>query len=156
MLCLRASCSLFRPLDKIVWAKGVITLDTKTDKDDPALKQSKAAITASAPIDFFKIAQMSQAHESQIVKLAKAIPSMIQQAIKKITQPARDKLRGLCAIVEVLESDVISLRKDVDTLTGPPPASNTKPIEPAAVTSQPKAPKIPLVIGGWGMIVRQK
>ncbi|MCD9641081.1 hypothetical protein HAX54_026953 [Datura stramonium] len=43
---------------------------------------------------------MAQALESQIVKLSKAIPAMIQQSIKKAMQPARDKLRGLCATVE--------------------------------------------------------
>ncbi|MCE0482039.1 hypothetical protein HAX54_040373 [Datura stramonium] len=67
-------------------------------------------------------------------KLEKAIPSMIQQAIKKAMQPARDKLRGLCTTIEVLENDVIALRKDVATLIGPPPTSNPTPPEPAAVT----------------------
>ncbi|MCE3052480.1 hypothetical protein HAX54_052730 [Datura stramonium] len=68
------------------------------------------------PNDLLKIAQMAQEHESHIVKLSKAIPSMIQQAIKKAMQPTRDTLRGLCATVEVLEN---------------------------AVTSQPEAPKSP-------------
>ncbi|MCD7458122.1 hypothetical protein HAX54_037369 [Datura stramonium] len=78
-----------------------------------------------------------------IIKLAKVIPSMIQQAIKRAMQPARDKLRGLCATVEVLENDVIALRKDVAALTGPPPSSNPIPPELVAVTSQPEAPKSP-------------
>ncbi|MCD9559641.1 hypothetical protein HAX54_017772 [Datura stramonium] len=69
---------------------------------------------------------------------------MIQQATKKAIQPARDKLRGLCATIEVLENDVISLRKDVATLTVSPPASNLILPEPPAMTSQPEAPKIPL------------
>ncbi|MCD7459898.1 hypothetical protein HAX54_042215 [Datura stramonium] len=68
---------------------------------------------------------------------------MIQQAIKKAMRPARDKLRGLYATVEVLESDVIALRKDVATLTGPLLASDSNPPEPGAVTSQPEEPKSP-------------
>ncbi|MCE3052450.1 hypothetical protein HAX54_052675 [Datura stramonium] len=98
-------------LHKTVWADGAITLDTKTDKDALALKQAKGTknktqllpsmlsnkteaqfqaveVPASILIVLFKIAQMAQVHESQIVKLAKAIPSMIQQAIKKAMQPA--------------------------------------------------------------------
>ncbi|MCD9645491.1 hypothetical protein HAX54_034454 [Datura stramonium] len=102
-----------------------------------------AEVPASTPTDLFKIAQMAQAHESQILKLAKAILSMIQQAIMKSMQPARNKLRGLCATVEVLQNDVIALRKDVATLIRPPPASNQIPPEQVAVTSQPKAPKSP-------------
>ncbi|MCD9642875.1 hypothetical protein HAX54_029917, partial [Datura stramonium] len=117
-------------------AEGVITLDTKIDKDAPASTRSKGmgdrinpppsvfssttagssqatVVTASLPTDLLIIAQMAQAHESQIIKLAKAILSMIQQAIKKAIQPAKDKLRGLCAKAEVLENDLISLRKDV-------------------------------------------
>ncbi|MCE3049425.1 hypothetical protein HAX54_044805 [Datura stramonium] len=161
-----ASCPLFRLLDKIVWADGMITLDAKIDKDAPALKRAKdtknrtqpppsmlsstidgqfqvAEVPASTPTDLFKIAQIAQAHESQIVKLAKSIPSMIQQAIKKSMQPARDKLRGRCSTIEVLENDVIAFKKDVDILTRPPPASNPIPPEPVAVTSQPEAPKSP-------------
>ncbi|MCD9641482.1 hypothetical protein HAX54_027679 [Datura stramonium] len=97
-------------------------------------KAKKQATPLLYPI-LFKIAQMDQAHKSQIVKLAKVIPSMIQQAIKKAIQPARDKLKGICATVEVLESHVIALRKDVPTLTRPPPASNSIPPELAAVAS---------------------
>ncbi|MCD9638176.1 hypothetical protein HAX54_021952 [Datura stramonium] len=85
--------------------------------------------------DVLKIAQMAQVNESQIVKLAKAISSMIQHAIKKAMKPYRDKLRGLYSTVEVLENEVIALRNDVATLTGPPPASNPTPPEPAGVTS---------------------
>ncbi|MCD9637768.1 hypothetical protein HAX54_021237 [Datura stramonium] len=167
MLCPRASCSLFRPLDKTMWAEGVIALDAKTSKDAPALKRPKgmenmtqptpsmlssttdgqfqvAAVTASTPISLFNIAQMAQTRESQIVKLVKDIHSMIQQAIKKAMQPARDKLRDLCATVKVLESDVIDLRKDVATLMGPPSASNPNPPKTAAVISLPEAPKSPL------------
>ncbi|MCD9560230.1 hypothetical protein HAX54_018733 [Datura stramonium] len=72
------------PLDKTVWADGVITLDTKTDKDAIALKQAK---------------------------------------------------------VEVLEKNVIALRKHLATLIGPPPASNLIPSKLAAVTSQLRHPK---------------
>ncbi|MCD7451365.1 hypothetical protein HAX54_011294 [Datura stramonium] len=159
MLCVWASCPLFRPLDKTVRAHGMITLDTKTDKDASALKKAKgtqnmtqpptpmpssttegqyqvAKVLASTPTDLLKITQMAQAHESQIVKLAKVIPYMIQQVIKKAMQPATDNLRGLYATVEVLENDMIALRKDVATLTRPPPTSNLTPPEPAAVTPQ--------------------
>ncbi|MCD7466694.1 hypothetical protein HAX54_003636 [Datura stramonium] len=63
-------------------------------------------VTTSPPKDLLTIAQMAQAHESSIVKLAKEIPFMIQQAIRKAMPLARDKF-------EVLENDVISLREDV-------------------------------------------
>ncbi|MCD7460176.1 hypothetical protein HAX54_043002 [Datura stramonium] len=85
----------------------------------------------------------AQEHESQILKLAKAIPSMIQQAIKKAMQPARNKLRGLCATVEILENEVIALRKDMATLTRPPPVGDPTPPRLAAMTSKPEAPKSP-------------
>ncbi|MCE3052481.1 hypothetical protein HAX54_052731 [Datura stramonium] len=42
ILCLWDSCPLFRSLDKSMRVEGVITLDTKTDKDAPALKRPRA------------------------------------------------------------------------------------------------------------------
>ncbi|MCE3051833.1 hypothetical protein HAX54_050934 [Datura stramonium] len=165
MLCGGASCPLFRRLDKTMRADGMITLATKIDKDAPAMKQAKgtenrtppppyvpsntpagqfqaAAAPTTTPPNLLKLAQMAQVHKSQLMKLAKAIPSMIQQAIKKAMQPARDKLKGLCTTVKVLENEVITLMKEVSTLTGPS-ASNPTPPEPAAVPSQPEAPKSP-------------
>ncbi|MCD7467954.1 hypothetical protein HAX54_005671 [Datura stramonium] len=97
----------------------------------------EAKVPASTTTDLFKIAQMAQAHESQIVKLAKDIPSMIQQSIKKVTQPTRDKLRGLCATFEILANDLTTLRKDEATITGSPTASDPTPPKPATVASQP-------------------
>ncbi|MCD9637833.1 hypothetical protein HAX54_021340 [Datura stramonium] len=88
-----------------------------------------------AAADFLKLGQMVQVHESQLMKLSKAIPSMIQQAIKKAMQPAREKLKGLCTTVEVLENKVVTLRKEVATLTGPPSANNPIPLEPTVVPS---------------------
>ncbi|MCD9641817.1 hypothetical protein HAX54_028262 [Datura stramonium] len=87
MLYLCASCPLFWPLDKTMKAEGVITLDTRTNKDALASKRPKGigdminpppsmfssttigssqptAVTASPPNDLLKIAQMAQAHES--------------------------------------------------------------------------------------------
>ncbi|MCE3049846.1 hypothetical protein HAX54_045927 [Datura stramonium] len=68
-------------------------------------------------------------------------PPNHEQALKIAMRPTIDKLRGLCATVEVLETEVITLRKDMATLTRPPPARKPTPLEPAAVTSQPEAPK---------------
>ncbi|MCE0481254.1 hypothetical protein HAX54_038849, partial [Datura stramonium] len=64
------------------------------------------------PSDFLNIAQRTKMHESQLVRLAKAIPSMIQLAIKKAFQPTKDKLTGLCSTVDVLEREVGTLRKE--------------------------------------------
>ncbi|MCE0481451.1 hypothetical protein HAX54_039222 [Datura stramonium] len=77
------------------------------------------------------------------MKLAKAIAPMIHQAIKKSMQLARDMLKGLCTKVEVLENEVITLRKDMATLIGPLPASNPTSPEHEAMTLQPEAPKSP-------------
>ncbi|MCD7465086.1 hypothetical protein HAX54_000533, partial [Datura stramonium] len=49
MLCVRASCPLFRPLNKTVWANNAITLATKTDKDAPAMKQVKGTENRTPP-----------------------------------------------------------------------------------------------------------
>ncbi|MCD7467604.1 hypothetical protein HAX54_005133 [Datura stramonium] len=47
---------------------------------------------SSLPPDFLNISQRAKMHESQVVQLAKAIPSIIQIAIKKALYPAKDKL----------------------------------------------------------------
>ncbi|MCD7470419.1 hypothetical protein HAX54_010289 [Datura stramonium] len=109
--------------------------------DAPTMKRAKGIEKRTQPPP--SMPSSTPEGQLQIVKLAKAIPSMIHQGIKKAMQPARDKLRGLCTTVDVLENEVITLRKDVATLTRHPLASNPNPPEPAAVTSQPKAPKIP-------------
>ncbi|MCE3215530.1 hypothetical protein HAX54_002738 [Datura stramonium] len=90
-------------------------------------------VPTPTPPDFLKVAQRAQVHESQLVKLAKAIPSMIQLSIKKAMKPAKYILKRLCSIVEVLESEVITLRKYVAALSEPPSTSNTIPPEPAAI-----------------------
>ncbi|MCE0480864.1 hypothetical protein HAX54_038055 [Datura stramonium] len=41
MLCVRAACPLFRPLDRTMWDDSVIILATKIDKDTPVMKQTK-------------------------------------------------------------------------------------------------------------------
>ncbi|MCD9642624.1 hypothetical protein HAX54_029509, partial [Datura stramonium] len=46
-----------------------------------------------------KMAQMAHAYNAQLVKLAKVIPPMIQQAIKKAMKLVVDKLGSLCARV---------------------------------------------------------
>ncbi|MCD7470507.1 hypothetical protein HAX54_010432 [Datura stramonium] len=61
------------------------------------------------------------------VKLAKAIPSMTQLAMKKSMQLARDKLKGLCTTVEVLENKAITLRKEVAVTNGPPSSKELNP-----------------------------
>ncbi|MCE3215960.1 hypothetical protein HAX54_004211 [Datura stramonium] len=125
MLCMRAACPLFRPLDRAMQANSVITLATKTDKDAPVMKRTKctryktppppsasshtsavpfdtAEFHSPTPPDLLNIAQRAKIHERQLVQLAKAVPSMIQLAIKKALQPARDKLTSLCSRIEVL------------------------------------------------------
>ncbi|MCE3215969.1 hypothetical protein HAX54_004222 [Datura stramonium] len=49
-----------------------------------------------------------------LVKLAKVIPSMIHHAIKAVMKPVVDKLGNLCAWVDILESDVAALRKEME------------------------------------------
>ncbi|MCD9641458.1 hypothetical protein HAX54_027644 [Datura stramonium] len=49
MLCVRASCPLFHPLDKTVRANGVITLATKTEKDAPAMNRAKGIENRTPP-----------------------------------------------------------------------------------------------------------
>ncbi|MCE3214900.1 hypothetical protein HAX54_000236 [Datura stramonium] len=102
-----------------------------------------AVVPAPTPLDFLKIAQRAQVHESQLMKLSKAIPSMIQTAIKKAMQPTKDKLKSLCSTIEVLQSEVISLRREVVALGEPPSTSNSNPPEPAAVPMQLDAPRSP-------------
>ncbi|MCE3215013.1 hypothetical protein HAX54_000539 [Datura stramonium] len=100
MLYMRATCPLFQPLDRMVQANSVITLATKIDKEAPAMKRAKytgnmtppslsaSTHTATAPLhkaephnspppNLLKIAQRAKMHENQLVRLAKALPSMI-------------------------------------------------------------------------------
>ncbi|MCD7456312.1 hypothetical protein HAX54_031265 [Datura stramonium] len=95
------------------------------------------------PPNLLKIAQRAYAHENHLVKLAKAIPSMIHTVNKKAMQPAKNKLKSLCSTVEVLESEVISLRKEVSALCKPLSTSNSNPSKPAAVPVQLEAPRSP-------------
>ncbi|MCE3216988.1 hypothetical protein HAX54_009863 [Datura stramonium] len=46
----------------------------------------------SPPQDLHNIAQRAKTHENQLVRLAKAIPPMIQRTLKKALQPAIDTL----------------------------------------------------------------
>ncbi|MCD7446275.1 hypothetical protein HAX54_000085 [Datura stramonium] len=117
-LCLRAECPLWHSLDKTIQVHGVITLDTKTNKEAPMIKReryvghmtppsplasshiAKAPTNASSsqislPPDLLNISQREKMHENHLVRLAKAIPSMIQSALKKALQPAKDKLTHL-------------------------------------------------------------
>ncbi|MCE0481319.1 hypothetical protein HAX54_038997 [Datura stramonium] len=52
MLCVRASYPLFHPLDKTMWADGVITLATKTDRDALAMEQEKGTENRTPPAHF--------------------------------------------------------------------------------------------------------
>ncbi|MCD7472800.1 hypothetical protein HAX54_014163, partial [Datura stramonium] len=62
---------------------------------------------------------MEMMHENKLVRLVKAIPSMIQSAFKKALQPARHKLTHLCSKVDVLESEITMLQQEVATLIAP-------------------------------------
>ncbi|MCD7462349.1 hypothetical protein HAX54_048307 [Datura stramonium] len=127
MLCLRAECPLWRSFDKTIQAHGVITLDAKTDKEAQMINRARytrhmtpqspvtsshiatalanaSAPQVSPPLNLLNIAQRENMHENQFVRLAKAIPSMIQSALKKALQPAKDMLTHLCSKVDVLEN----------------------------------------------------
>ncbi|MCD9640660.1 hypothetical protein HAX54_026108 [Datura stramonium] len=106
-----------------------------------AVQLCTVVVPNPTPPNLLKVAQRAQIHEIQLVKLAKAIPSMIQLAIKKSMHPTRDKLKSLCSTFEVLESEVSTLRKEVAALSGPPYTSNPIPPEPTAVSAQPEAPR---------------
>ncbi|MCD7457776.1 hypothetical protein HAX54_036154 [Datura stramonium] len=103
----------------------------------------EAVVPTVTPSDLLKIAQKAQVHEIQLVKLAKTIPSMIQTAIKKAMQPAKDKLKSLCSTFEFLESEVISLRREVAAINEPPSTSNSNPPEPATMPVQLEEPRSP-------------
>ncbi|MCD9641388.1 hypothetical protein HAX54_027555 [Datura stramonium] len=161
MLCVRASCPLFWPLDKIVWADSVINLATKTDKDAPAMKRAKSTENRTPPPpsvpsntsagQFHEATSptttppdlLAQVHENYLVMIAKAIQFMIQNTIKKAMQPARDKFIDLYTTIEVLQNEEVTLRKEAVALTGPLSISNPIPLEPVAVPSQLEAPKSP-------------
>ncbi|MCE3050999.1 hypothetical protein HAX54_048709 [Datura stramonium] len=106
MLCMRVACPLLRSLDRTIRVHRVITLDTKTDKEAPMIKRARYTgnmtppsplasshiVTGPAnadesqnspPPDLLNIEQREKMHENQLVRLAKAIPSMIQSAFKK-------------------------------------------------------------------------
>ncbi|MCD9559664.1 hypothetical protein HAX54_017801 [Datura stramonium] len=101
--------SLFQPLDRTMRADSVITLATKIDKDAPSMKQAKPVVPhPHTPPDLLKVAIKVLGMKDSLWKLAKSIPSMIQLAIKKAMQLARDKLKSLCSTVKVLESEVIT------------------------------------------------
>ncbi|MCE2055495.1 hypothetical protein HAX54_042737 [Datura stramonium] len=116
-------------VDRTVQANSVITLATKTDKEASVMKRAKytrsltpptpstSTHTAAAPpykanfhnsppLDLLNISRRAKMHESQLLQLANAIPSMVQSALKKALQPAKDKLIDLCSIVDVLERKV--------------------------------------------------
>ncbi|MCD9643257.1 hypothetical protein HAX54_030555 [Datura stramonium] len=137
----QAACPLFRPLDRTVQANNLITLATKINKEAPSMKREKAEFHNYPPPDFFNIAPRAKMHENQLVQLAKPLLSMIWSAIKRALPRAKDKFSILCSIVDVLESEVDTLKKEVVALTAPPSTSQPNPCEPEAV---PEAPRIPL------------
>ncbi|MCD7470521.1 hypothetical protein HAX54_010449, partial [Datura stramonium] len=121
MLCLRAECPLWHSLDKTIQDHGVITLDTKIDKAGPMIKRAREKM-----------------HENQLVRLSKAIPSMIQSALKKALQPVMDKLTHLGSKVDVLESEATTLQQEVATYTAY--TNRPMPYDPEAVPPQVEAP----------------
>ncbi|MCD7467312.1 hypothetical protein HAX54_004659 [Datura stramonium] len=60
------------------------------------------------------MAQMASAHEAQLARLSKAIPPMIQQAIKMAMKLMINKLGSLCAQVDVLQNEAVSLWEKVN------------------------------------------
>ncbi|MCE3052155.1 hypothetical protein HAX54_051721 [Datura stramonium] len=141
---------------RTVQADSVVTLAAKTGKDDLVMKWVKytrnrtspppsASTHTSAtpfhtaefhnhtPPNLLNITQRAKIHESQLMGLAKAIPSMIQLAIKKALQLAKDNLTSLCSTVEVLEREVITLRKEVAALNAPSSTSYPTPCEPGVM-----------------------
>ncbi|MCD7462783.1 hypothetical protein HAX54_049357 [Datura stramonium] len=121
MLCMWAACPLLWPLDRTVKANSVITLATKIDKEAPVMKRAKYTGTMTPPSssasthnattplhtiesqnpplpELLNIAQRAKMNENQLVRLAKALPSMIQGAIKKALQPAKDKYQPMLYI----------------------------------------------------------
>ncbi|MCE0481154.1 hypothetical protein HAX54_038638 [Datura stramonium] len=163
-LCLRVECPLWHSLDNTIQVHGVITLDTKTNKESPMIKReryvghmtppspvasshiAKAPANARAsqispPPDLLNIAQMEKMHENQLVRLAKDIPSIIQSSLKKALQSARDKLTHLCSKVDVLESEVTILQQEVTTFTAH--TDQSMPCDPEVVPPQVEAPISP-------------
>ncbi|MCD7446338.1 hypothetical protein HAX54_004326, partial [Datura stramonium] len=62
-------------------------------------------LVSSTSSGLLKLAQMAHDHIAQLVKLAKAIPPMIQYAIKIAMKPVMEKLGSLSARVDVLENE---------------------------------------------------
>ncbi|MCD9643296.1 hypothetical protein HAX54_030639 [Datura stramonium] len=168
VLCMWATCPLFRPLDRTVQANGVITLATKTDKEAPTMKRAKftrnmtlpsslaSTHTTTAPLhtvepqsspspDLLNMAQRAKMHENQLVRLAKDLLSMIQGALKKALQPAKDKLASLCSTVDVLECKVGTLKQEVAALTSQSSMSNQTPVN---LRWYPEHPEAHQMIGG--------
>ncbi|MCE2056076.1 hypothetical protein HAX54_044015 [Datura stramonium] len=153
MLCMRMACPLFWPLDRVVQENSVITLATKINKEVPVMKWAKytrtmtppssstSTHTTTAPLHtaesqnppplvLLNIVQRAKIHENQMVRLAKALPSMIQGSIKKALQLAKEKLANLCSKVNVLESKVGTLKQEVVALIALPSTSQPNPCKP--------------------------
>ncbi|MCE0481885.1 hypothetical protein HAX54_040065 [Datura stramonium] len=166
MLCLRAACPLFRQLDRTVRVDHVITLANKTDEDAQVLKRGKytesnhlqptmaSSHTSEVPVcivephttlypNLLVLAQKAKAHENHLMKLAKAIPSMIHLAIQRALQPSRDKFSGLCSTIDVFEKEIITLRKEISSPSAIPSPSFPSHVMPAVTHDKPNAPKSP-------------
>ncbi|MCD7468242.1 hypothetical protein HAX54_006243 [Datura stramonium] len=116
-------------------AEGVVDLATKSEKDAPSFKNLTLTLGPSAlltemseytfvspmadrPISpptsgLLKMAQMDHPHNAQLLKLSKAIPPIIQQAIKTVMMPILDKLRSFCA--RVLKEEVVVMMEKMDS-----------------------------------------
>ncbi|MCD9646540.1 hypothetical protein HAX54_036459 [Datura stramonium] len=161
-----AACPFFQPLDNTVQVDSVITLATKTDKDASVMKKAKYTwnktpppplasthtsvaslhtneFHSPTPTNLLNVAQRAKMHESHLVQLAMAIPSMIQRAIKKTLQPTNYKLTSLCSTVDVLESKVGTLRQEMAAPNAPLSTGHPIPCEPEAMLAQPEAPRSP-------------
>ncbi|MCD7458640.1 hypothetical protein HAX54_038790 [Datura stramonium] len=94
MLCLRAECPLLLSVDKTIQVHGVITLDTKIDKEAPMIKRARYTGNMTPPslvtsphidttpanagesqtsplLNLLNIAQREKMHENQLQEVAK-------------------------------------------------------------------------------------
>ncbi|MCE0482281.1 hypothetical protein HAX54_040944 [Datura stramonium] len=80
------------------------SLIPEASEDAPVL-HLPARLVSSPVRGVLKLAQLAHDDNAQLVKISKAIPLIIQHAIKATMKPVIEKLRRLCAQVDVLEVD---------------------------------------------------
>ncbi|MCE0481762.1 hypothetical protein HAX54_039780 [Datura stramonium] len=92
------------------------TSDPPTSKisDDASISLTADKHVPPKASGLLKIAHMARSHNTQLLKLAKTIPLMILQAIKKVMKLVVDKLGSLCAQMDVLEGEVAAIREELN------------------------------------------